>query len=80
MKLIEAVGKRIEVLLNEKGITQYELAKQAGMPRSTVWKIINTDTTVVKTVKLDTLYGICATLGISLEEFFSDPIFNDIED
>lgn len=80
MRLSEAVGKRIETLINEQGITQYELAKQAGMPRSTVWKIINTDASVVNTVKLSTLYDICATLGITLEEFFSDPIFHDIDD
>ncbi len=52
-------------------MTQYELAKQAGIPRSTVWKIINQDTTKVKTVKIDTVYQITATLGISLKDFCS---------
>ena len=33
-----------------------------------------------KTVKLDTIYQIVATLGISLKEFFDDTLFDEIED
>ena len=70
MKLIEAIGKRLDKLIKQKkDLTQYELAKQAGIPRSTVWKIINPDMTKVKTVKMDTVYQIADTLGISLKEF-----------
>lgn len=81
MKLLEAIGIRLDNLINEReNLTQYELAKKAGIPRSTVWKIINPDTTRVKTVKIDTLYQITATLGISLKEFFNDPIFEEVTD
>ncbi len=38
------------------------------------------DLTKVKTVKVDTLYQIADTLGISLKEFFDDPLFDDISD
>ena len=81
MKLIAAIGMRLDQLIKSSDhLTAYELAKNAGMPRSTVWKIINPDLTKVKTVKIDTIYQIAATLGISLKEFFDDPIFDDIND
>ncbi len=77
MKLNEAVGTRLNNLLKEKNWNYNKVQKEGGVPRATVARITDSK---VQTVKLDTLYGICATLGISLEEFFSDPIFNDIED
>lgn len=81
MRLIEAIGMRLDKLIKARdNLTEYELAKQAGMPRSTVWKIINPDLTRVKTVKVDTLYQIVDTLGISLKEFFDDTLFDDISD
>lgn len=81
MRLIEAIGMRLDSLIKSREkLTEYELAKQAGMPRSTIWKIIHPDLTKVKTVKVDTLYQIADTLGISLKEFFDDPLFDDISD
>ncbi len=81
MKLVEAIGKRVEDLLHSnKNMTQYQLAKQCGIPRSTVWKIINVDTTRNQTVKIDTIYQIADTFGLSLKEFFDDPIFDEVTD
>ena len=62
MKLIEAIGIRIDKLIEEReNFTQYQLGKLGGIPRATIWKIINPDTTRVKTVKIDTIYQISAT-------------------
>lgn len=80
MKLIEAVGIRIDSLIKGESISMYELAKRAGMQKSTVWKIIHPDLTLVKTVKLDTVYQIAATLGMSLAEFFDDSVFDGVSD
>ncbi len=81
MKLVEAIGKRVEDLLNEQeNMTQYQLAKLCGIPRSNVWKIITVDTTRSKTVKIDTIYQIADTFGLSLKEFFDDPIFDEVTD
>lgn len=77
MKLSEAVGKRIENLLIMKNMTQYQLYKNGGIPRSTISVTVGGK---YKTVKLDTIYQISATLGISLKEFFDDEIFNTVED
>lgn len=80
MKLIEAIGIRLDNLINDNNTTIYGLAKQAGVPRSTVWKIIHPDLTRVKTVKIDTIYQLADTLGINLKEFFDNPIFDKVND
>ncbi|MGN1040351.1 MAG: helix-turn-helix domain-containing protein [Candidatus Fimimonas sp.] len=80
MKLVEAVAKRTENLLAEKEMTMYQLAKNGGINRSTVWHVVNVDLARVSTVKLDTVYQIAATLDMTLQEFFDDPLFDDISD
>ncbi|MBQ2714542.1 MAG: helix-turn-helix transcriptional regulator [Clostridia bacterium] len=77
MKLSKAIGKRVEILLKERNMTQYKLSKKGGIPRSTISVIIDGK---YETVKLDTVYQIVATLDISLKEFFDHEIFDDIED
>lgn len=81
MKLIVAVGLRLKQLIDSReDLTIYELAKRAGMPRATLWKIIHPDLTRVKTLKLDTLYQLVDTLEMSLKDFFDDPIFDEVTD
>lgn len=77
MKLTEAISKRVQSLLNQKGLKQYYLFKNGGIPRSTISNIINCQK---KRVSTDTIYQICLTLGISLQEFFSDEVFKNLED
>ena len=77
MKLVEAVGKRVEQLLEERNMTQYALAKNGGIPRQTVNIVVNG---THNRLALDTVYQIVATLEITLEEFFADSIFDDITD
>ena len=36
MKLVEAIGKRVENLLKERNLTQYYLYKTGGIPRTTI--------------------------------------------
>ena len=77
MTLTEAIGIRIKELLKEKGWTQYQLEKRGGVPRSTANLIINGH---VRSAKLETIYQIAATLGVSMAEFFDDPIFDEVTD
>lgn len=77
MTLSEAVGKRVENLLAERNMTQYQLYKNGGISRSTISVTVDGK---YKTVKLDTIYQIVATLGITLKEFVDDPLFDEIED
>ena len=68
MKLKDAISKRIKEILKEKGITQYELFKQTGVPQSTISTILNAE---IKTVKMSTIYEICSGLQIELSDFFN---------
>lgn len=77
MKLTEATSKRIKQLLEKGNLLPNYLHTEGGLPKSTVSTIINEK---VKTVKLDTLYQICATLGVTLKEFFDNPIFDEVSD
>ena len=77
MTLTEAIGIRIKKLLEERGWTQYQLEKRGGVSQSTVNLIVNGH---VRSAKLETIYQIVATLGISMAEFFNDPIFEEVTD
>ncbi len=77
MTLIEAVSERLKSILSERGLTKYKVEKMGGVPRSTVGKVVSAK---FKTIELNTLYQICATLCISLKQFFDDPIFDEVSD
>ena len=77
MKLVEAVGKRVDDLLKNRNMTQYEVAQQGGIPGSTI-SVVGAEKR--NSVTIDTIYQICATLGISLKTFFDDPIFDEVSD
>ena len=78
MTLAEAIGKRIQNLLDERNFSQYQLYKRGGVPRSTVCEVIHHTRT--RRVSVDTIYQICSTLEISLQEFFDDPLFDNLDD
>lgn len=77
MKLVEAIGKRVKDLLEERNLTLYKVQMSGGAPRSTVSDVILVKK---KRVSTDTVYQICVTLGISLKDFFDDPIFAEVTD
>ena len=77
MKLVEAVSKRTVSLLETKQYTRYKLCKDGGVPESSLAHIINTTTS---DIKLSTVFAIADSLGMSLKEFFDDPVFDEIED
>lgn len=77
MKLTEATAKRINDLLEERNWKEYDLFKNGGIPRSTISDVINLKK---KKVSSYTVYQICATLGITMKEFYDDPIFDEVND
>ncbi len=77
MTLIEAVSDRLTRLQKERGYTCYKIQKEGGVPRSTVGKLVSMK---FRTVQLDTVYQIASTMGLTLREFFDDPVFDDIAD
>lgn len=72
MTLSQAVSIRITELLKQRNLTQYALHKLSGVPQSTLSTIINCR---FPGMKLRIIYEICEGLEITLEEFFSSPLF-----
>lgn len=77
MTLMEAVSDRLKRLQAERSFTSYKIQKEGGVPRSTVGKLVSMK---FKTVELDTLYQIVSTMGMTIREFFDDPIFDNVTD
>lgn len=76
MKTREAVAKRILNLCEERNITVNGLATLSAVPPSTVKNIIYG---VSKNPGIVTIKMICDGFDISLDEFFSDEIFKNLQ-
>ena len=72
MKLNEAIAARIRELCKERDMTQYKLYLASGVPQSTLSTILNCS---FPSMKVRIIYEICEGLQISLEEFFTSPLF-----
>ena len=77
MKLNEAIGKRIKNILTERELTAYKVAKLGGIPKQVIYAVIKGE---YNKISVDTVYQFTATLNMSLQDFFADPIFSDITD
>lgn len=73
MQLNEAVSKRITELLEENGMTQYQLFLKSGVPQSTLSTVMNC---TFPSVKMRIIYEICEGFEIGLNEFFDSPLFS----
>lgn len=73
--LISAVARRIDELLKERNLTQYKLAKLAGIAEPTISGIRRQRN---KTVSLNTVYAIAVGFEMSLSEFFNAEYFNNV--
>ena len=71
MRLVDAVYERVIELIKERRITVNALANLSGVPRPTIVTM-----TKSSTVKLSTVYGICAGLKITQQQFFDSPLFD----
>lgn len=76
MKLSTAVSQKILKICNEKDISVNKLSGMCCVTQSTVQSLIQEKSA---NPKLATINKICEGLGISLEEFFTDQLFADIE-
>lgn len=77
MTLSEVVTKRLKDVMEDKGFTLYKLHTEGGIPKSTLSQVLNGTR---KRVELITIYEILDTMGVSLGEFFSDPLFELVTD
>lgn len=76
MTLIEATRLRIISLLKKKKFSQYELAERSCISKTTINEFLNKKT---NNITLITLFHICEGFNVDLQEFFSDRIFDNVE-
>ena len=72
MTVSEAVAKRINRLLIEKGMTQYRLELTSGIQHGSMQCIMNGRN---KTVTLSTVIMIARGFDMTLLQFLDDPVF-----
>ena len=69
MQLNEAVSKRLIELLDEYDMTQYQLYKKSGVPKSTINNLVS--------CTYPSIHELCQGFEIDLSEFFSSPLFSE---
>lgn len=76
MNAKDAVARRIQALCAEKNIAVNALANQSGVSPSTIYSMLNTKS---KNPGVVSIQKICDGLGITVREFFDDPVFDELE-
>lgn len=74
MTMAEAVSKRIDELLYERGWSLYKLSKESCLPMSTIKNLYNNHT---KSPTLSIIFKLASAFGIDYLEFLNSPIFRD---
>ena len=74
MQLNEAVSARLNELLQERDMTQYQLYMKSGVPKSSIGNIVNC---AYDSVKLRLIHELCQGLNISISDFFNSPLFEE---
>ncbi len=75
MELYQAIIKRIEELKKQYNFTQYALSEASGVPQTTLVSIKRGRS---KDVGISNIWKICDACGITVIEFFSSPLFENI--
>ena len=61
-------NQRIRQLMKERGLTEYRLALDSGLSKSTVSALLHRNTTPSVT----TIEAVCNALGITVSQFFAE--------
>ena len=75
MKLNLAVSLRLQELLQDYEMTQYQLFCKSGVPKSTISNLIHCS---YDSVKLRIVHELCQGFGISISDFFQSPLFEEV--
>ena len=78
MLLSDAIIKRINFYLKKNNMKLWDLYKASGVPKATIYALMN-QKEKSKLPKLDTLHHICEGFGVTIKEFFKDPMFEETE-
>lgn len=74
MTVGQAIAKRIDEYIYQRGISLYRLAKDAGLPIATLQNLYRGHT---KSPTLAVVYKICNGLKITIFEFLNSELFAD---
>lgn len=66
LQLNEAVSRRLVELMQERGMTQYQLYMKSGVPKSTIGNLVNC---AYPSMKLRIIHELCQGLEIDLSSF-----------
>ena len=73
MTTSEAIAKRIDFYLGERGISLYRLAANSGLPGSTLQNLYRGHT---KSPTVTVVMKLTQALNVTIGEFFDDPLFS----
>ena len=76
MTLAEAVARRLYALCDERSISLNRLCGLCGITQSTLTNIVNTGS---RNPTVTTIKRVCDGCGITLAEFFDDPLFDEVD-
>lgn len=76
LSLQEAVRKKIINYLIENNMSINQLSFRSGLTQSTLQSVLYDN---IRTVHINTLFKICCGMDITLQEFFQDSLFDDID-
>ena len=76
MKVKDAVAQRFADLCKQRGIKTNELANMSGVTPSTAYSMLDQNR---RDVSVCTVKKFCDGLDITLGEFFSHPLFDDLD-
>ena len=76
MNVKEAVVFRFQEIMEERGIRPNELANISGVTPSTVYSMLDARR---KELSINVIKKLCDGLDITLGEFFSVPLFDELE-
>lgn len=62
------IQKRIKMLMDTKGWSEYRLAKEANLPQSTISHLFKRNNAPT----FPTVEAVCGALGITMSQFFAD--------
>lgn len=71
-----AVARRIQALCIEQNIAINALANECGMPPTTIYSMLNAKS---KNPGIVSIQKICDGLGITVRQFFDDPLFDALD-
>lgn len=77
MSITEAVAVRLSGILKERGILKKDFREFPGVKGQSISNIFRTKST--PSISMTTLYRICRALDMTMAEFLSDPVFDQLD-